>query len=159
MFYSKNRGGFFERLTMLKEAKQLDPKTEEIKHTGEKITVRAYEDVGVVSGVPEEYFKRNVYIGQRGKHVMQQGTKNSTTWILKFDNQQKWMNPLIGYKSTGDCHAYYKVQFDRREEAIEFARRQRFDNCYRVNEPHKPKFKVKAYRENYLDKRTRVSTK
>lgn len=58
------------------------------------------ENVGYVSGVPEEHIKtRRVRIYQPAKNAMQSGTNNTHFWQMDFDTRERWENPLIGWTS------------------------------------------------------------
>jgi len=58
------------------------------------------EDVGYVSGVPEEHIKtRKVRIYQPAKSAMQSGTNNIHFWQMDFDTRERWENPLMGWTS------------------------------------------------------------
>lgn len=58
------------------------------------------EDVGYVSGVPEEHIKtRRVRIYQPAKSAMQSGTNNIHFWQMDFDTRERWENPLMGWTS------------------------------------------------------------
>jgi len=75
---------------------------EEVKHhqaLKSTITVNK-EDVGYVSGVPEEHIKtRKARIYQPAKSAMQSGTNNVQFWRMDFDTRERWENPLIGWTS------------------------------------------------------------
>lgn len=65
------------------------------------ITVPIAEDIGAVSGVPDEHIKtRMVRIYQPPKNSMQSGTDNTNYWQIDFDTRERWENPLIGWTST-----------------------------------------------------------
>ena len=65
------------------------------------ITIPADEQVGIVSGVPEEHIKtRRVRIYQPAKNAMQSGTNNINFWQMEFDTRERWENPLMGWTST-----------------------------------------------------------
>lgn len=58
------------------------------------------EDVGYVSGVPEEHIKtRRVRIYQPAKSATQSGTNNTHFWQMDFDTRERWENPLMGWTS------------------------------------------------------------
>lgn len=58
------------------------------------------EDVGYVSGVPEEHIKtRRVRIYQPAKSATQSGTNNIHFWQMDFDTRERWENPLMGWTS------------------------------------------------------------
>ena len=64
------------------------------------ITITSDEDVGYVSGVPEEHIKtRKVRIYQPAKSAMQSGTNNIHFWQMDFDTRERWENPLMGWTS------------------------------------------------------------
>lgn len=59
------------------------------------------EDIGYVSGVPEEHIKtRRVRIYQPAKSAMQSGTNNIHFWQMDFDTRERWENPLMGWTSS-----------------------------------------------------------
>lgn len=65
------------------------------------IAVSTDEDVGYVSGVPEEHIKtRKVRIYQPAKSAMQSGTNNIHLWQIDFDTRERWENPLMGWTSS-----------------------------------------------------------
>lgn len=71
------------------------------KTTPSLITVHDREDVGLISGVPEEHIKtRLVRIYQPPKNAMQSGTNNNQFWQIDFDTRERWENPLMGWCST-----------------------------------------------------------
>lgn len=64
------------------------------------IAVTVNEDVGYVSGVPEEHIKtRRVRIYQPAKSAMQSGTDNIHFWQIDFETRERWENPLMGWTS------------------------------------------------------------
>lgn len=65
------------------------------------ISVSVDEDIGYVSGVPEEHIKtRKVRIYQPAKSAMQSGTSNIHFWQLEFETRERWENPLMGWTSS-----------------------------------------------------------
>lgn len=66
-----------------------------------KITVPVDVNLGPISGVPAEQLKeRRVRIHIPPKNAMQSGTDNVNTWLIEFDNRERWENPLMGWAST-----------------------------------------------------------
>lgn len=146
----------------LKDAKQVlkDPselQQEEALHGF--ITVPAEEQIGIVSGVPEEHIKtRQVRIYQPAKNVMQSGSNNTHFWQIEFDTRERWENPLMGWTSTGDPMSNLKVDFASKEEAIQHCRKMGWQ--FSVQTPIEDKPKPRTYGTNFSwDKRTRVTTK
>ena len=84
------------------------------------ITVEgAIEDVGYVSGVPEEHVKeRFVRIFRPAKNAMQSGTAGVRRWKIEFDTRERWENNLMGWASSGDPLSNMQVDFASKEDAI-----------------------------------------
>jgi len=89
-------------LAKLKDFKTTVMSQQEVDHRQalkSTITVNK-EDVGYVSGVPEEHIKtRKVRIYQPAKSAMQSGTNNVQFWRMEFDTRERWENPLMGWTS------------------------------------------------------------
>lgn len=135
-------------------------KRQELAHPApESITVHDTEDVGIVSGVPEEHIRtRLVRIYQPAKSAMQSGTNNINYWQMDFDTRERWENTLIGWTSTADPMSNLKVQFASKEQAIEHCEKMGWN--YYVQKPNRSAPKPRSYGTNFSwDKRTRVSTK
>lgn len=124
-----------------------------------KITVSEVEDVGLVSGVPEEHIKtRRVRIHCPAKNAMQSGTNNIHFWQIDFDTRERWENPLMGWVSTGDPMSNLKVEFASEQEAIAHCEKMGWE--YYVQKPNISSPKPRSYGTNFAwNKRTRVSTK
>lgn len=69
------------------------------------------ENVGYVSGVPEEHIKtRRVRIYQPAKSAMQSGTNNTHFWQMDFDTRERWENPLMGWTSRQILILYINIR-------------------------------------------------
>lgn len=91
------RKNLHESLLTKEEAKKLQDLRSPIAVTG-------IEDVGYISGVPEEHIKtRRVRIYQPAKNAMQSGTNNIHFWQMDFDTRERWENPLMGWTSRCVC--------------------------------------------------------
>ena len=123
------------------------------------ITVSTVEDVGLVSGVPEEHIKtRRVRIYRPAKSAMQSGTNNIHLWQIDFDTRERWENPLIGWTSTGDPMSNLKVEFASEKEAIAHCEKMGWE--YYIQKPNVSNPKPRSYGANFAwNKRTRSSTK
>ncbi|XP_011265120.2 NADH dehydrogenase [ubiquinone] iron-sulfur protein 4, mitochondrial [Camponotus floridanus] len=117
------------------------------------------ENVGYVSGVPEEHIKtRRVRIYQPAKSAMQSGTNNTQFWQMDFDTRERWENPLMGWTSSGDPMSNIQVNFATKEEAIAHCKKMGWE--YYVQKPNLNQPKPRSYGINFSwNKRTRVSTK
>ncbi|XP_018399492.1 PREDICTED: NADH dehydrogenase [ubiquinone] iron-sulfur protein 4, mitochondrial [Cyphomyrmex costatus] len=144
-----------------KSFREITQSPEEAKHLQalkSPITVTD-EDVGYVSGVPEEHIKtRKVRIYQPAKSAMQSGTNNIQFWQMDFDTRERWENPLMGWTSSGDPMSNMKVDFATKDEAIAHCKKMGWD--YYVQKPNISLPKPRSYGSNFSwNKRTRVSTK
>lgn len=142
----------FQEVVLSKE------ETEHLQALKNPITVTD-EDVGYVSGVPEEHIKtRRVRIYQPAKNAMQSGTNNTHFWQMDFDTRERWENPLMGWTSSGDPMSNIQVDFATKEEAIAHCKKMGWE--YYVQKPNINQPKPRSYGLNFSwNKRTRVSTK
>ncbi|XP_071562682.1 NADH dehydrogenase [ubiquinone] iron-sulfur protein 4, mitochondrial isoform X1 [Temnothorax nylanderi] len=142
----------------LQEMIQTPEKAKYLQALKSTITV-AEEDVGYVSGVPEEHIKtRRVRIYQPAKSAMQSGTNNIHFWQMDFETRERWENPLMGWTSSGDPMSNIKVDFATKEEAIAHCEKMGWE--YYVQKPNVNQPKPRSYGSNFSwNKRTRVSTK
>lgn len=72
-------------------------------------------ELAALSGMPAEQANRTVVIGQRMNKTLQSGTAFAHQWQIKWKNQEKWKNPLMGWTSTADPMASLKMNFDTQE--------------------------------------------
>lgn len=94
----------------LQEAVQSQEEAKYVQALKSPITVTD-EDVGYVSGVPEEHIKtRRVRIYQPAKSAMQSGTNNIHFWQMDFDTRERWENPLMGWTSRQVLKLYINVR-------------------------------------------------
>ena len=79
---------------------------------------------------------------------MQAGKKNTKNWLLKFDTLDCGVNPLMGWETSQDTMSEVKLEFSKKEQAINYAKKNNID--YYVLEPQKSKIIKKSYAENFL---------
>jgi NADH dehydrogenase (ubiquinone) Fe-S protein 4 len=104
-------------------------------------------DTAYLTGVPPKQAQRTVLIYQPAKTAMQSGTFNTRYWKLRFEPQEHWENPLMGWISSADPTQAMQVDFDSKEDAIRLAEKNGWK--YKVIEPHLPLLKRKAYADNF----------
>ncbi|WP_208435733.1 ETC complex I subunit [Bartonella phoceensis] len=86
------------------------------------------------------------------KTAMQSGRRNTGFWILQYEPlQAKMLEPLMGYTATSDMSSQIKIQFNKQEEAIAFARKNAIP--YRVEKIHKSIRRVVSYSDNFRSDR------
>ena len=83
------------------------------------------------------------------KSAMQSGKNNNKKWLLVpiEENVTRSINPLMGWTSVNNTISQLKLFFASQEEAIEYAKSQKFD--YQVEEPKVSSIKKKSYAANF----------
>ena len=85
------------------------------------------------------------------KSAMQQG-QSKQDWTLEYEpDEARWIDPLMGWTSSGDMKAQVKLKFDSKEEAIAYAERNGV--AYRVEEPKPAKRRILSYSDNFAPNR------
>ena len=82
---------------------------------------------------------------------MQSGKKNTKKWLLEFDTLDSEVSPLMGWISSKDTMSEIKLEFDSKDQAISYAKKNNFD--YYILEPQKRKIIKKSYTDNFLKNR------
>ena len=85
------------------------------------------------------------------KTAMQSGKKNTKKWLLEFDTSDSEVSPLMGWISSKDTMSEIKLEFDSKDQAINYAKKNNLD--YYILEPQKRKIIKKSYTDNFLKKR------
>eukprot|EP01135_Chromosphaera_perkinsii_P000502 Nk52_evm1s101 gene=Nk52_evmTU1s101 len=116
-------------------------------------------DLRPSNGVPADQINRTCRIYVPAKDAMQSGQRSTgQRWVLDFETEERWENPLMGWCSNADPLSNMVMHFPDKEAALAFAAKNGWATD--VREPHIRKFKSKAYGNNFSwNKRTRVSTK
>jgi len=87
-------------------------------------------------------------IYQPAKSAMQSGRALTHQWVLEFAPQdQRRIDPLMGWTSSADTLGQVRLQFDTKEEAIAFAEREGL--AYVVEEPKVSRPTPRAYADNF----------
>ena len=82
------------------------------------------------------------------KTAMQSGKKNTRKWLLEFDTLNNDTSPLMGWISSKDTMSEVKLDFDTKQQAIDFAKKNNLH--YYLIEPQKRKLIKKSYTDNFL---------
>ncbi|XP_014243324.1 NADH dehydrogenase [ubiquinone] iron-sulfur protein 4, mitochondrial-like [Cimex lectularius] len=144
----------------LKEAEQAP--LEQMETSNEKIEVKQTVNMSHLEQYAEMYSKNSTaLIKPVTKIVTQQGTDNTGYWEMSFDTKQRWVNPTMGWCSSGHSFSNISLYFPDRESAVKFAQERGWKySIDSVVDTKKTKFKVKSYGANFShNRRTRVSTK
>eukprot|EP00056_Hartaetosiga_gracilis_P006833 m.101189 g.101189 ORF g.101189 m.101189 type:complete len:164 (+) comp12571_c2_seq1:96-587(+) len=112
-----------------------------------------------LEGTPVKQLEtRKVRITVPARNVMQSGDAKLNKWVLTWDTQKRWTNPMMGWTSASDPMASLDLKFDSEEDAIEFCKKKGWS--FYVHEPCRRRRMVKNYGFNFSwDKRTRKNTK
>mgnify|MGYP001296401281 CR=1 FL=1 len=79
---------------------------------------------------------------------MQSGTRNTRYWVLEFETLNTGVNPLMGWVTSKDTMSEVKLEFNTKEEAINYATKNQIH--YELIEPQKQKLIKKSYTDNFL---------
>ena len=91
---------------------------------------------------------RKAIIYKPTKSAMQSGKKKDKSWFMEFDTLDNGINPLMGWESSKDTMSEVRLEFDSKEQAINYAKKNKVD--YYVIEPQKRKIIKKSYSDNFL---------
>ena len=75
--------------------------------------------------------KAKIYIPN--KNPMQSGVGKLDKWILEFETSDPTKNPLMGWESSNDTYSELKLEFESKELAIAYAKKNKL--IYELIEP------------------------
>ena len=78
---------------------------------------------------------------------MQSGTGKYNKWIIEFITEKPGINPLMGWESSTDTYSELKLEFNNKELAIEYAKKNKIN--YEVVEASIKKIIKKSYADNF----------
>ena len=81
------------------------------------------------------------------KTAMQSGTKKYDKWIIEFVTEKPGTNPLMGWESSTDTYTELKLEFNSKDLAIEYAKKNKID--YELIETKMKKINIKSYADNF----------
>jgi len=82
------------------------------------------------------------------KSAMQSGRGKTHEWVLEFrSGAERSADPVMGWTSINDTTGQVRLHFETREQAIDYAKREKL--AFTVDEPREPKRLVKSYSENF----------
>ena len=80
---------------------------------------------------------------------MQSGFGKTDKWILEYETADSTTNPLMGWESSNDTLGEIKLEFNTKEQAINYAKKMKI--VYEIIEPKKRKTIKKSYADNFLN--------
>ena len=78
---------------------------------------------------------------------MQSGSRKYNKWIIEFITEKPGINPLMGWESSTDTYSELKLEFNNKELAIEYAKKNKIN--YEIVEPNIKKIIKKSYADNF----------
>lgn len=97
-------------------------------------------------------------IYQPAKTAMQSGTAATKKWLLEFEpDNSRSIDPLMGWTGSADTIKQLRLEFDSADAAVAYAEKNGLS--YVVSEPHKRKFNVRSYADNFSHKRIKTNSK
>ena len=86
------------------------------------------------------------------KTAMSSGHAKTHRWVLDYEPERaKTIEPLMGYTSSDDMKSQIRLQFDTKEEAIDYAKRNGIP--FQVFEPKERVRPAIAYSDNFRRER------
>jgi hypothetical protein len=85
------------------------------------------------------------------KNAMQSGkAKTKSFWLLEFKPEsKKKVDNLMGWQGSADMKQEIRLNFDSKEAAISYAKKNGIE--FEVVEPKTPIVKIKSYAENFTN--------
>ncbi len=90
---------------------------------------------------------KKAIIYKPSKSAMQSGTKKYDKWIIEFITEKPGINPLMGWESSTDTYSELKLEFNSKDLAIEYAKKNKIN--YELIEPKIRKINIKSYADNF----------
>jgi hypothetical protein len=81
------------------------------------------------------------------KTAMQSGTKKYDKWIIEFVTEKPGTNPLMGWESSTDTYTELILEFNSKDLAIEYAKKNKID--YELIKSNTRKINKKSYADNF----------
>ncbi len=93
-----------------------------------------------------------VRIYRPSKSAMQSGRINTRQWVLEYEpGARKETDPLMGWIGSADTRGQVRLQFNSREEAVAFAKKNGL--TFRLQDSKAQRVKPKNYAENFSFRR------
>ena len=89
-----------------------------------------------------------IKIYKPAKTAMQSGLGKTNKWLAEYISHEDTLKDnLMGWNSSSDTKSQIKVFFDKKQQAIEWAKNNNYQ--YYVVEPKVRKVKIKSYASNF----------
>ena len=81
------------------------------------------------------------------KTAMQSGLKKFDKWIIEFITDEPGINPLMGWESSSDTYSEVNLEFETKELAINYAKKNKIE--FELIESKERKVLKKSYADNF----------
>ena len=82
------------------------------------------------------------------KTATQSGKAKTKSWVLEYERQDRTRrDPVMGWTQSGDTRRQIRLEFDTKEEALDYAKRHKI--AARVLPDHKRKKIIRTYADNF----------
>ena len=78
---------------------------------------------------------------------MQSGIGKTKNWILEFISKDASINPMMGWESSSDTLSEVKLEFEKKDQAIDYAKKNNIK--YTLLESKNRKVVKKSYSDNF----------
>ncbi len=93
-------------------------------------------------------------IYQPSKSAMTSGQGNSKTWLLEFaPEEQKRIDPLMGWTGSGDMRGQVRLSFASKEAAVDYAQRNGIAYTVEAEKKRRPNVRPRGYGGNFAHDR------
>lgn len=93
-------------------------------------------------------------IYQPARTAMSSGTAKTKHWVLEYaPASARAVDPLMGWTSSSDTQSQVRLNFDTKEEAIDYARENGIDAIVKEPRKRKPNIRAGGYGENFATSR------
>ena len=90
---------------------------------------------------------KKAIIYKPSKTAMQSGSRKYNKWIIEFITEKPGINPLMGWESSTDTYSELKLEFNNKELAIQYAKKNKIN--FEIVEPNLKKINKKSYADNF----------
>jgi len=94
-----------------------------------------------------ELIMKKAKIYKPSKSAMQSGNRKFNKWRIEFVTEKPGTNPLMGWESSTDTYSELILEFNDKELAIEYAKKNKIK--YEIIEPNIKKINKKSYADNF----------
>lgn len=89
-------------------------------------------------------------IFQPARTAMSSGTAKTHHWVLEFaPAEAREVDPLMGWTSSSDMQSQVRLDFETKEDAVEYARANGIDAQVQEPQKRKPNIRPGGYGENF----------